>query len=44
MNFPYLDSESEPPMEERGEVEVEAPDFKVPETSIKKKIIKALKI
>jgi hypothetical protein len=44
LNFPYSDSESEPPMEEREETEVEAPAFEVPETSTKKKISKASKI
>jgi hypothetical protein len=44
LNFPYSDSESETPMEEREETEVEAPALEVPETSTKKKISKASKI
>jgi hypothetical protein len=44
LNLPYSDSESETPMEEREETEVEAPALEVPETSTKKKISKASKI
>jgi hypothetical protein len=44
LNFPYSDFDSEPPMEEREETEVEAPAFEVPETSTKKKISKKSKI
>jgi hypothetical protein len=43
LNFPYSDSESETPMDEREETEVEAPDLEIPETSTSK-VNKSLKI
>ena len=44
LNFPYSNSESEPPMEEREEIEDEAPTFEVPEKSTKNKISKTSNI
>jgi hypothetical protein len=43
-NFPYSDSKSETPMEEREETEVESPALEVPPTSTNNKINKESKI